>query len=54
MEDAKQLLREEIKQQCSNIPEIQAKIAATCLFTNIKPLIDTAVTLQYIMHTYGK
>jgi 5-formyltetrahydrofolate cyclo-ligase len=51
MEDAKQLLREEIKLQCENISDALAQIAATQLCANIKLLIDQADHIV-IYHAY--
>jgi len=51
MEQAKQLLREEIKQKCKEIKEIHAQVAATHLRNNIQPLIDRANHIA-IYHAY--
>ena len=51
MEQAKQSLREEIKQRCKDIPDDLAQVAAIHLFANLKPLIDESNYIA-IYHAY--
>ena len=51
MENAKKILREEIKQQCKKIPKDQAQFAAHDLLVNVKLLIDQARHIA-IYHAY--